>query len=163
LCALRRNDVDGGRLRVDEAYERGTYKTTKTGKVRYVPLPESLQAELAAWLKGRPAGAKVPVFARKSSEPLTVADLRDLVQTPTRALTGITDLTLRRARTTFGTLLQGDVADTQAMMGHASPETTLKYYKRPIPEREAVAVEELDARLTRRPKLTVIQGRKTGR
>ena len=156
VAALRRNDV-GETLRVDEALELGEFGPTKTRKVRFVPIPATLRAELEARLREIAPGAKALVFTLPSGEPMTRDFMYQHIQQAARAAAGIPDLKLRMARTTFATLLSGDIKDLQGLMGHANPEMTLKHYKKAINSRQAAAVEELDERLTR-PALKVISG-----
>ena len=156
MAALRRNDV-GEALRVDEALELGEFGPTKTRIIRFVPIPESLRAELDARLREIEPGAKALLFAMPSGEPMTKDFMYEHIQKAARQAAGIPDLKLRMARTTFATLLVGDIKDLQGLMGHANPEMTLKHYRKVISSRQAAAVEELDERLTR-PALKVISG-----
>ena len=153
-AALRRNDV-GMSLRIDEAYERRQFGPPKNKKVRSVPLSPALRAELQAWLENVPADAKALLFTQ-NGRPLNERDRRDLVQLPTREATGIVDLTLKMARATFATLLRTDPKDVQEMLGHSDVETTMRHYRKPIPERQAKAVDELERRL--RPVLKIVAG-----
>jgi integrase len=156
LMALRRNDV-GEMLRVDEAIGLGKIGPTKTRKTRYVPIAASLRAELEAWMSENKGAASAWLIPHVDGGHITVAYLRDQVVKATREATGILDLTLRRTRTTFGTLLSGDIKDVQDLMGHATAEMTLKHYKKAINSRQVEAIEELDERLTR-PALKLIKG-----
>lgn len=59
----------------------------------------------------------------------------------------IPGLTFKQCRTTFATLVDADVADAQAMLGHHSPAVTLQFYKKAIPPRQQEAVDRLESRL----------------
>lgn len=159
VCALRRNDV-GPQLRVDQSYGRG-FKAPKNNRTRWQPIPPGLRADLEAWLREQVGPeAQALLFTRPDGAPISEPWLYDHVLRPTKAATGIEDLQLRAARTTYATLLQGDVADVQELMGHADPEMTLKHYRKGIPERQVHAVEALEHRLTARPRLKVVGGKR---
>jgi integrase len=159
FAALRRNDV-GDSLRIDETIALGAVGPTKTRTVRYQPLSASLRAELEAWMRDVEPGAKSFLFTRPDGSPLSVYWMHHQIQEPSREASGIKDLTLRMARTTFGTLLEGDIKDVQNLMGHARPEMTLKHYKKSIDSRQLASIEELDRRLTR-PALRLVEGGKS--
>lgn len=158
VAALRRNDV-GSELRIDEAHERGSYKTTKTRKVRFAPLPASLAAELQDHLAATAGGPADPLLPDPWGRPMSHDWMRRYIQIPVAAATGIADLTLRQARTTCATLLRADVADVAAVLGHATARTTLDHYRRTISDRQVAAAEELDKRLVggKRKRARVIQ------
>jgi hypothetical protein len=44
-------------------------------------------------------------------------------------------------------LIDADVADAQAMLGHHSPAVTLQFYKKAIPPRQQEAVDKLESKL----------------
>jgi integrase len=50
-------------------------------------------------------------------------------------------------RTTFATLFRSDPADIQGILGHATVDMTMAFYRRAISTRQVAAVEELEARL----------------
>jgi hypothetical protein len=60
---------------------------------------------------------------------------------------GFPGLTFKQCRTTFATLVDADVADAQAMLGHHSPAVTLPFYKKAIPPRQQEAVDKLESKL----------------
>ena len=64
-----------------------------------------------------------------------------------RAASGIEDLTFRMCRSTFATLFEGDVRDLEELLGHHSPEFSLKHYRKPRPSRQFEAVEAMERRL----------------
>lgn len=140
VLALEPGDVDGRMLRVDESLDNsGVVKRTKTGVVRTVPLSPLLAAELAAL-----AGATEP-GRRLFMEWGSVTYLQ--VKLKARFAGIVPGFCLRRCRTTCATEYRGDVADVQALLGHAQAEMTLERYRRAVPERMAQSVEELESRM----------------
>jgi integrase len=150
-------------LRVDEAYERGEFKSTKTRRERFVPLPASLRTELADYMTAmpdkRPMATLIPTVCRT---PMSNHYMSQHIQQPARDATGLDTLTMRQGRTTYAPLLRADVADVRDMMGHRDVRTTLEHYRRAIPARALKAAEELDSRISGKPKLRMISGRRAG-
>ena len=147
---LRRNDLLPDGLRIDESWDRSRarIKSTKTERVRILPLPSSLRTELDWWLGARVGlGPDALLFPNRQGKPPRHQSEREMVNRA-RKLTGIPDLDWRICRRTFGTLFRGDIRDAQEILGHASIEMTLEHYRKPIPERLRQAVEELDSRLS---------------
>lgn len=142
LAALRGDDVmDGGRrLRIDESIDRGrAYKSPKTQKSnREVSVPPRLAVELAAMA----CGAHEPLFA-EDGLPWRPQSLRRHLQ----RVVGLPGFDLRRCRATFASHFAGDITDAAGQLGHSKIDTTSTHYRRPVPERLAAAVEELEARV----------------
>ena len=146
--ALKRDDLTGAFIRIDQSVDRDGFGPPKNGRTRYAPVPESLQAELGAWLKTRPPQPDALLFAAPRGG--VIADRlygRDILER-SREASKIADLTFRQCRTTYGTLFPGDVKDLQTVMGHHSAAITLNTYRKALPDRTAAATEDLDARLS---------------
>jgi integrase len=141
--ALGPGDVAAGALTVSKSLQdSGSVKTTKTGKTRVVALSPRLAVELAALADSTPAGSRL--FGRWNS----VSYLQQYLRTRLAAV--VPGFTLRRCRTTFATLLNAcgpDASDVQALLGHAALRTTLEFYRRSVPERQALTVAELERRV----------------
>lgn len=125
--SVRLADVDMGmrRLRV----------LGKGGRERVVPVDAAFFAELAAYLREeRPPGCRTPecfVVLRgpTTGSTMTEAGMRSLFRTH-RASSGATRVRPHRLRHTYGTELATagvDLLVLRDLMGHASPETTVRY------------------------------------
>jgi integrase len=143
MLALRVGDLRENFLLVDESTDSAaTVKSTKTGRTRAVPVPPGLLRDLRAYLAARPENPLELMFPGTRKEYWTVWGWNERLQV---LLAGaIAGLNLRRFRATCATLLQADVADVQAILGHSTPEMTLEHYRRGLPERQSAAVEELE-------------------
>jgi integrase len=146
LLALRKDDLVDGVLRIDESSFEGKSSTTKNGKTRYAPLPNSLNCELEDWAKGIPGEFFFPTRTGTMAGR-TNPRVQDMLERA-RAAAGIPDLTFRMCRTTFTTLFEGDIRDAQAILGHGTADFTMRAYRKPIVERQRASLEELDARLS---------------
>ena len=146
VLALTKSDLNPGYLVIDESALAGKASRTKNGKTRRAPIPASLQKELEEWAESTPGNLLFPgpdgeMLNRKGV--LTAAMLNRA-----RLAAKISDLTYRMCRTTFATHYEGDLKDLQETLGHSSLEMTMLAYRKPIPDRQHAAVEDLDARLT---------------
>ena len=146
LLALSRTDLLPGGLLVSKSSLDGIASTTKNKKTRLVPLPPDLRAELEDWLKTHNNSLMFPtrtggMYSRRHDRRLF-----DMAERA-REASGIPGLTLKQCRTTFATLVDADVADAQAMLGHHSPAVTLQFYKKAIPPRQQEAVDKLESKL----------------
>lgn len=159
LRAVKREDVIPGGLVVDEAVtRRRKLKEPKSRKTRVQPIPLSLERELKDWLdKSVAPEPDALLFPASDGKPMSTWPLYE-IEKEARRLSGIPGLTFRMCRTTFGTLLQGDIKDVQQLMGHASPLITMEHYRRGIPEHQRQAVADLDHRLQRKG-LRVVGGK----
>jgi integrase len=145
LLALNRTDFQPNGLLVSKSALDGHASTTKNKKPRLVPLSPDLRAELEDWLTTHDHPLVFPaprggMYWRNSER------LEEMLERA-RKLAKIPGLTFKQCRTTFATLVDADVADAQAMLGHHSPEVTLEFYKKPIPARQQAAVDRLAAKL----------------
>ncbi len=153
--ALRRDDVERDRLRIDEALVEGEPAPTKTeASDDYVYVPPSLQVELRTWLErtdGEPNDWLFqPTHGRRGH--MNQNNYRERVLQPAAIRAGVgvysakgkdgkpvqkTDVDFRVLRRTCATLFGGyakDPKSTQAQLRHADPTITLKHYQKSIPE-----------------------------
>jgi integrase len=147
--ALRWRDVgDDGWLRISRSCTDGAPVPTKNSKERLVPCPSSLMAELKSWRSmvayDRPDDAVLA--SRLGNIMWRQAAAKTILASAIRK-SGIKDLNFHMCRRTFSTLIEGDVRDVQEMLGHSSAGITLRHYKKALPDRQKIAVEQLDRRL----------------
>jgi site-specific recombinase XerD len=122
-CALRITDIDSKRMLIH-------VRDGKRGRDRYVMLPERLLGFLRAyWRQVRPGG--VLLFpGGKSRRAITPGTVRDALNKAVRK-TGITKrVTLHGLRHAFAThLLEAgtDIRVIQALLGHGSIRSTMRY------------------------------------
>jgi len=144
LLALTRDDLQLEGLRIDESAFCGRGTHTKNRKVRIAPIPDSLRSEIEQWAPGQailfPTGNGT--LHQRSDDTMRA------ILTDTRAAAGIPGLTYRMCRATYATLYRGDLKDLQATLGHSKIETTMRFYKKAISERQQASAEDLDARFT---------------
>jgi len=143
MLALRVGALRENFLVVDESTDSArTVKDTKTHRVRVVPVPPGLLADLRAYLAVRPENPLELMFPGTRRTYWTVWGFNEHIQT---ALAGaVAGFTLRRFRATCATLIDADVADVQAILGHATVDMTLEHYRRGLPERQEIAVTKLE-------------------
>jgi integrase len=144
LLALRWNHVDleGSVVTVSRAMSAGVETTTKSGRVRRVPLPDQASAALAR-LRQRPDFTDTTEFVfadptlGRALHPVTVRErfkqARDAV--------GARPLRFHDLRHTYGSLLAAagvDLVTIKEMMGHSALSTTGRYlHARPASEQTA--------------------------
>ena len=140
LLALRWRDVDfaGHVLTVSRAISGGVESTTKSGRVRRVPLPD--QAAAALERLSRRERFTEPgelVFCNLYGRPLDGSALRRRFKRA-RDAAGLRQLRFHDLRHTYGSLLASrgiDLVTIQAAMGHAALSTTSRYlHARPASE-----------------------------
>jgi integrase len=163
LFALRRNDVRGAELVIDEAIVDGNTKETKTlasAGVMYVTPDlalelkhhmETIDEDPEAWLfpsshKGvamRPAN-----FLRRVLKPAAIrAEIALRTNAKNEASTALNFQSLRRTSATrFGAKAK-DPKSTQAHMRHVDPSVTLKHYQQEVPAEVRSAALALEADL----------------
>jgi integrase len=147
--ALKRDDFMGAVLRIDQSGMHGAFESTKNKKTRYAPIPASLKAEIEEWLAGRPDSPDALMFTAPRGGMIAHDGRGRVILERAQAAAGIPDLTFRMCRTTFATLFNGDMKDAQDILGHHSAAFTLEHYRKPVSERAAAAIEEMDRRLGR--------------
>jgi integrase len=143
--ALERTDLTPEALVISKSALEGRAAETKNRKTRIIPLADALRAELEDLLRTNSHRlffpTKTGILHRRYDYHMQQMLAR------AREATGIADLTFKMCRTTFETHFGGDLADGAAILGHHSPTVTLKFYKKAIPERQQLAVNELESRL----------------
>ena len=164
--ALRANDIERGRLRIDEALKQAERGSAFIGEPKtadsfgYVSLPAELESELRTWVceqRIAPDGWLFP--ASRGKGPLRPNNYvkRDLAKLAEAASVGRIDL--RRLRRTCATYLR-DEAVAQGQLRHSSVETTRRHYLKAIPAEQKARVERLDHELFGPPAPTDIRRRK---
>jgi integrase len=156
VLALRTDDIEPGRLRIDEAVKDQEQGIRRIGRPKtddsdgYVAISADLERELREWASTRKPGSLM--FSTEVGTTWRVGNYLKRVLKPLAVSVGITDLTHQCLRRTFGTHFQrhGTVKDTQAQMRHSDPETTLRWYQKEIPDSVRAAVEEFDKSISKR-------------
>jgi len=132
LLALRWKDVDfaGHALTISRVMSDGVESSTKSGRVRRVPLPD--QAGAALDRVSRRADFTAPdelVFVNVFGRPLDGSALRRRFKRARDAV-GLRQLRFHDLRHTYGSLLAAagvDLVTIQAVMGHSALATTGRY------------------------------------
>jgi integrase len=181
--ALRRNDVLGDQLRIDEALVYGKSGPVKTeASHAFVYIPPDLQTELRHWLEiseGDPHDWLFrPSRGRKSNGPLNPNNYRERVLQPGAIKAGVgvietgkkdekgrailkTDVDFQALRRTCATLFGDKAKDpksTQSQMRHADPAITLKLYQKSVPESVKAAAISFEADLISENSAGVLRG-----
>src|SRR5262249_20615969 len=156
MFALRRDDVEGDQLRIDEALVEGQSAPTKTeASDDYVYIPPDLQVELNGWLEcsegapqdwlfqtahGRPGFLNANNYRKRILQPAAIRAGVGVVDTGKKDKKGKailkTDVDFRALRRTCGTLFGDRAKDpksTQAQLRHADPSITLRHYQKSVP------------------------------
>lgn len=146
LAALRPGDVDldQGRVVVSASIEQGGgRKTTKTGRVRSVPIPPFLNEALGA----RIAVATETLFEMPTGGPISHQVFYRTYFKPAAAAIGLPDLRFHDLRHTYAALLIAHGANplaVQQRLGHASIEVTLNVYGHLFPHLDQQVTDALD-------------------
>lgn len=140
---------------VRENYYEGEYGTLKAGKrLRNVPLPADLAAELAAFAAASKFhGPEDPLFSSRNGTPVDQHNISNRRFAPLTLRLGfpVTWHGFRRAHSTFvGTLTDVSIEDRQATMGHADAKMTLHYSIADVERRRAIP-ERILAKLAAEP------------
>ena len=175
LFALRVNDIQPGELRIDQTvvdYKLKDGAKTEESKAN-IPLPSVLEADLRAYI--REEGITDLLFPSEVGTPISPDNYLDRILKRLGVAAGI-DVTRRSVlikrgkdkgktkeivtsklnhqvlRRTTGTHFQkhGELKDTQSLLRHANPLTTLKHYQKTLPQSLIEAVESWDAQLVPR-------------
>jgi integrase/recombinase XerC len=112
----------------------------KSDEVRTVPVPAPARQRLSIWLNER--GPEPGPLWTGQRGPLTISGITQVVLAVGKEA-GITGLRPHRLRHTYGTRLRqggADVAQVQALLGHASLDTAGRYFRAGAAE-TAAAVE----------------------
>ena len=144
LLALRWRDVDftGHALTVARAMSAGVEGTTKSGRVRRVPMPDQAAAALERMSKREDYTARDElVFCNLYGRPLDGSALRRRFKRARDAV-GLRPLRFHDLRHTYGSLLAAhgvDLVTIQAAMGHSALSTTSRYlHAKPATEQAEV-------------------------
>jgi integrase len=164
LFVLREDDVEPGRLRIDEALkekERGEKRIgdTKTvGSRAYVMISQGLQEEIEMWVAARrqqqpyhtaaTAVSSDLLFPNEAGQPFRLGNYLKRQLKPLAVQAGVADMTYQALRRTCATHFQkhGKPRDIQAQLRHTKLEMTGRYIKE-IPEAVRAAVESMDREL----------------
>lgn len=166
VFALRANDIEHGRLRVDEALKQAERGSAFIGEPKTpasygcVALPAKLESELQSWVREEripPDGWLFP--SRRGDGPIRPSNYvkRDLAKLAKAANVGKIDL--RQLRRTCATYLRNE-AIAQGQLRHSSVETTKRHYLKAIPAEQKALVEKLDREMFGSPKLVELRRRK---
>ncbi len=156
LFALRWNDVECHRIRVDSSVVDGHEGATKTKASKsFVWMPSSLAAELD-WWRSNSEGTHPEAFVFPSDRGTAISTnnyLKRVLQSAGKriGLAGINHQVLRRTCSTHMAQF-ASVKDVQAHLRHTTAKTTLEHYIKEVPESVRAAVESLDSLLKRPPK-----------
>lgn len=145
LLALRHRDVEGW-LVIDESLSKGRFGLPKNHKVRRVPLPPLLRAELTAWMSMMPDQSPDALVFQGIRSRSHITNFEPFIAR-IRTASGIRDFDLRLCRRTFATLYDGDARDVADILGHSGVTMTVKAYRKPIADRQEAQVEDLEKRL----------------
>jgi len=144
LLALRWQDVDfaGHALTISRAISSGVESSTKSGRVRRVPLPDQAAAALDRLSRrGDFTSPDDRVFCNVLGRTLDGSALRRRFKTARDAVV-LRGLRFHDLRHTYGSLLAAggvDLVTIQAAMGHSAPATTSRYlHARPASEQAAL-------------------------
>jgi integrase len=167
--ALKWEDFDAphGRLRVDEAYAGGQWKSTKTQTSNgWVAIPQDLALALQAW-RNQSKSASPHIFSSRRGRPLNASKFMECHIRPAAIKAGLMkprpqglhktmawgkeqNVNYQVFRRTCATLLQattGNIKATQSHLRHKNPGTTMEFYIEPVEEATRLAVTNLDTLL----------------
>jgi integrase len=166
LFALRRNDVIGDMLRIDEAIVEGASAAVKTeASEAMLYVPPDLRIELQTWIEDLNSGPMDWLFPSPKGHPWGAQNYLNRVLKPAaiRARVGLfkrrrakgdevesTDVNFQVLRRTCATHFGAkakDPRDTQAQLRHADPSVTLRHYQKSIPDSVRTAAVALETEL----------------
>lgn len=164
LFALRRDDVIGDLLRIDEAIVDGASATVKTeASEASVYIPPDLLVEIRSLLQYLDPDPRAWLFPSPKGKPWGSQNYLNRVLKPAAIQAGVgvytrqnrkgeeietTDVNFQVLRRTCATLFGSkakDPRDTQAQLRHSDPAVTLRHYQKSIPasvRSAALAFEE---------------------
>jgi len=164
LFALRRDDLVGDLLSIDEALVDGMPAPVKTdASDASVYIPPDLQAEMQGWLEWLDPDPRAWLFPAAMGGPWSAQNYLNRVLKPVAVRAGVgvftrqsgkgesvqsTDVNFQVLRRTCATLFGAkakDPRDTQAQLRHADPTVTLRHYQKSVPSSvraAAVALED---------------------
>jgi integrase len=152
LLALRWRDVNfaGHALTVGRAMSAGVESSTKSGRVRRLPLPDQAAAALDRMSRREDfTGADERVFCNPLGRTLDPSALRRRYRRA-QAAAGLRALRWHDLRHTYGSLLAAagvDLVTIQAAMGHSALATTGRYlHARPAADQAEVFTRAFESR-----------------
>jgi integrase len=168
LFALRRDDVQGDQLRIDEALVVGRSSSVKTPASNgFVYIPPEVNIELTSWMQNHPGQSRDWLFQTFHGRPgcLNLNNYRNRILQPAaiRAKVGVsettdekgksalkTDVDFRCLRRTCATLFGSaskDAKSLQHQLRHADPNISLGIYQKSIPRDVKVAADAFERSL----------------
>lgn len=158
LLALRWRDVDfaGHALTIGRAMSAGVETSTKSGRVRRVPLADQAAAALDRLSRRRDyTAADERVFCNMFGRTLDGSALRRRFKRA-RDAAGLRPLRFHDLRHTYGSLLAAsgiDLVTIQAAMGHSALSTTSRYlHARPASQQAEAFTRAFESPLTGEPR-----------
>lgn len=148
LFALRRDDVEVERIRVDESLDaanRFHKPKTPTSKA-WLWLPPELSAELRIWLDAEVSEATDSLlFVASNGAPIRAENWRKRVLQVAAEKLGLQGVTIQALRRTCATLMNqaAGIKDVQSHLRHARPDITAGVYVQEIPASVRAAVGRL--------------------
>ena len=152
MFALRRNDVQGQLLRVDEAIVGGKVAPTKSrASDAFVYVPPDLARELGVWLAATPGDSDQWIFpASRGGAPIDHHNYLSRVLKPIAQRAQVPGVNFQSLRRTSGTLFGDKARDpkaTQTHLRHADPGISLRHYQKSILESVQAAAIALESDL----------------
>ncbi len=150
LFALRANDVEPGKLRIDEAVVQGKLCGTKTyASAGYVHLSKTVELQVRAHVRDCQLTDDAFLFTYANGNPLRQGNyVRRQLRTISKEA-GLKPVTFQMLRRSFATHLQahGGPKDIQGALRHSNPEFSMRTYVQILPEGVAGAVDAWADRL----------------
>jgi integrase len=148
--ALKRCDVNGNQLMIDESNRYGKLTRTKTKSSKaYVWIPDTVLADLRLWmdlLEDQREDALL--FPNSERNPLRLDNYRKRHFRKSMEAAGVGHITMQMCRRSCSTYMldgkHGNVKDIQGHLRHARPDITAEIYIQPVPESLRQAVQSLD-------------------
>jgi integrase len=152
LFALRRDDLIGELLRIDEAIVLGEPAPTKSqASDGFVYLAPELAQELQMWIASSAGEARNWLFpASRRGRPIDQHNYLTRVLKPTAVRANVQGVNFQSLRRTSATLFGDKAKDpraTQAHLRHADPSITLRHYQKAIPQSIKAAAVALESDL----------------
>jgi integrase len=153
--ALRVEDIEPGRLRIDEAAvcNQPLGPTKNEVSDGHVPISTELEADLREYAKDM-HDPKAFLFPGETGRPMIHENYLERRLKPLGMKAGVGDINFRMLRRTVATNLQdhGPVTSAQGLLRHGNSSTTLKNYVKPIPDGVRKTADSWDAALRKTKK-----------
>lgn len=153
ILALRRNDVQGMTLRIDEGNRYGKITTPKSkARKASVWMTPPIRQQLVEWMNSmKDKDAEAFLFPAPAGGLMRPDNWRSRFWRPAVKAAGMPGLTLQMCRRTCGTYMNDQTnaspKDIQAHLRHAQASTTMDIYVQEIPASVRRSVEGLDRAL----------------